>query len=82
MASNRRIGDFASLNALTRLCRKLNKTLDHNKVLFFMSEQQRYNLYVYKSKVYSDKQLRFLQTVINQHQEESKQDQPSRPVSD
>lgn len=74
MTLNRRIGDFQTLRALTMLCRKLHKTLDPNKIMYFISEQQRLNLYIYKSNVYTLKQFKFLQNVLNQHQEERKQD--------
>lgn len=46
MARNRLLGDFTTLHRLTLLCRRLYRTLDHNKVLFFLSEDQRLRLYV------------------------------------
>ena len=66
MVVNRMLADFDSMLRLTMLCRKLHKSLDLNKALLYISEDQRYNLYLRKASVFSPAMLKKVDDAIKQ----------------
>lgn len=66
MVTNRYLGDFDTMLRLTMLCRKLHKCLDLNRAILYISEEQRYNLYLKKARVYTPSSLKKVEDAIKQ----------------